>query len=131
MNKPYCGLYFKLEPYMTSQNFINLNNYQISSTDEEYSIPLNISEIIFICKEFNKLGINLQNQVENLLEFGVEESIKNGFVKQQSLPLIKNFLNLICENQYFGDAASQAKDCIKLINAFEDKYKIIYCSKSN
>jgi len=96
----------------------------VSSTtsEEEYSIPLDISDIISICREFNKLGWKIQNQVENILEVGVEESIKSGIVQQQSLPYIKSFLNAISSNAYFGDAVSQAEDCIKLIAAYEEKY---------
>lgn len=96
-----------------------------SSEEEEYSIPLDISDIITICREFNKLGWQIQNQVENILEVGVEESIKSGIVKQQSLPHIKSFLRAISRNAYFGDAVSQAHDCIGLIEAYEAKHKTI------
>jgi hypothetical protein len=99
-----------------------------NETDEEYSIPLDISDIITICREFNKLGWQIQNQVENILEVGVEESIKSGHVKQSSLPHIKRFLQAISRNAYFGDAVSQAHDCLKLISEYEDKYKITYAT---
>lgn len=99
--------------------------------DEEYSIPLDISDIINICKDFNSLGWHIQNQIENILEVGVEESIKSGHVKQQSLPHIKHFLRRICGNVYFGDAASQAEDCLKLIQSYEEKYQIQYVSNYN
>jgi len=92
--------------------------------DDEYSIPLDISDIISICREYNKLGWQIQNQVENILEVGVEESIKNGNVKRESLPHIKHFLHSICQNAYFGDAVSQAHDCIRLIVDFESKNKV-------
>lgn len=89
--------------------------------DEEFSIPLDISDIINICREYNKLGWQIQNQVENILEVGVEESIKSGNVKRESLPHIKSFLSAIMNNSYFGDAAWQAKECMFLIDE--------YCSK--
>lgn len=109
-----------------------MNNETNAKTDsDEYSIPLDISDIITICREYNKLGWQIQNQVETILEVGVEESIKTGNLKQQSLPHIKNFLKRICENAYFGDAVTQAHDCIKLINQYEDKHKISYASASN
>ncbi len=98
--------------------------------DEEFSIPLDISDIINICREFNKLGWQIQNQVENILEVGVEESIKSGIVKQQSLPHIKSFLRAIGKNAYFGDAVDQAHDCIELILEYEDKYKISYINST-
>lgn len=90
-----------------------------STDEEEYSIPLDISDIINICREYNKLGWKIQNQVENILEVGVEESIKQGIVTKESLPQIKNFLKSISSNAYFGDAVSQSNDCIKLIREYE------------
>lgn len=91
--------------------------------DEEFSIPLDISDIITICREYNKLGWYIQQQVENILEIGVDESIKCGHVKSESLPHIKNFLNSICNNPYFGDAASQSQDCLELIAQYEETHK--------
>lgn len=88
--------------------------------EEEYSIPLDISDIITVCREYNKLGWQIQTQVENILEVGVAESIKNGSVKRESLPHIKSFLQQITKNAYFGDAVSQAQDCIQLIQEYED-----------
>lgn len=104
---------------------LDLNDSSIttSSEEEEYSIPLDISDIITICREFNKLGWQIQNQVDEILEVGVEESIKNGSVKQQSLPHIKSFLKAITSNAYFGDAVSQAHGCIKLIEDYEEAHK--------
>jgi hypothetical protein len=81
-------------------------------------IPIDINDIIEVCTEFNKLGKDLQNQTKSLFELGVEESIKNGSVKINSLPLIKSFLIQIGDNFYFGDASDQAYGFIFLI----DKY---------
>lgn len=88
---------------------------------EEYSIPLDISDIISICREYNKLGWKLQSQVENILEVGVEESIRNGSVRQDSLPFIKDFLEKIVQNAYFGDATAQAQACIFLLDDYRGK----------
>lgn len=101
-------------------------NLDTSTEEEEYSIPLDISDLITICREFTKLGWQIQNQVENILEVGVEESIKSGIVKQQSLPHIRAFLLSISKNAYFGDAVSQANDCMKLISEYEEKHNIPY-----
>jgi hypothetical protein len=87
--------------------------------EEEFSIPLDISDIISICREYNKLGWQIQNQMETILENGVEDSIKNGIVKKEALPHIKDFLKRIYDNGYFGDASSQAQDCIELIKQYE------------
>lgn len=101
------------------------------SCEEEYSIPLDISDIINICREYNKLGWQIQNQVENILEAGIEESIKSGIVKLESLPHIKNFLQRIMENAYFGDATFQAEECIAIIEAYESEHKLISIPRFN
>lgn len=98
----------------------------VNETDndsEEFSIPLDISDIITICREYNKLGEQIQNQVEVILEIGVAESIKCGHVKNESLPYIKNFLHRICDNAYFGEAVGQSKSCIYLIDEYQEKQK--------
>lgn len=99
--------------------------------DEEFNIPIDISDIISICREYNKLGWQIQQQVENILEVGIEESIKTGYVKRESLPLIKDFLRQVSNNPYFGDAVSQAHDVIKMIQKYERDHSIVYASKCN
>lgn len=99
--------------------------------EEEYSIPLDISDIISICREYNKLGWQIQNQVENILEVGVDQSIRSGIVKKESLPHIKSFLTSICRNAYFGDAVSQAQDCIALIEEYESAHSLPMASGLN
>ncbi len=120
---------------MTLNEFETLSLVETTTSsdnkDEEYSIPLDISDIISICKDFNSLGWQVQTQIDNILENGVEESIRNGSVKQESLPRIKYFLRRICGNAYFGDAVSQAQDCLLLIKQYEDKYQVRYFSKAN
>lgn len=110
-----------MELHMTAHKLDNLNSAILN--DEEYSIPLDISDIISICREYNKLGWQIQNQVESILEAGIEESITSGVVKRESLPHIKHFLQSICRNAYFGDAVSQAHDCITLIVEYEFRNK--------
>jgi hypothetical protein len=123
-----------MELIMTLNEFETLSLIETETTeekDEEFSIPIDISDIINICKDFNSLGWQIQQQVENILEVGVEESIKSGFVKQESLPHIKYFLRRICDNAYFGDAVSQAQDCIRLIQEYEEKYQVQRVSNYN
>lgn len=88
----------------------------ISKDAEEFDIPLDISDLITICKEYNKLGWVLQKQIENILEYGLEECIKTGTVKKESLPFIKEFFITINKNAYFGDAADQASNYMKIIS---------------
>jgi hypothetical protein len=86
--------------------------------DDEYNIPLDISDIINICKEYTQLTWQMQSQIETILEIGVEEAIKTGSVQRISLPHIKHFLKSIVNNVYFGDASAQAQECINLINLY-------------
>lgn len=119
---------------MTLNEFESLTVNETSTSeekDDEFSIPLDISDIISICRDFNSLGWQIQQQVENILEVGVEESIKSGNVKKESLPRIKFFLKKICDNAYFGDAVSQAEDCIRLIEDYEEKYQLRQVSNHN
>jgi hypothetical protein len=89
--------------------------------NDSFSIPLNISDIISICREYHKLGWQLQYQIESLLEVGVEQSIKDGHVKANSLPFIKDFLQRIVGNVYFGDASQQAEECIYLLEEYHQQ----------
>jgi len=123
-----------MELIMTLDEFESLNTLETSTSeekDDEFSIPLDISDIISICKDFNSLGWQIQNQVENILEVGVEEAIRSGNVKKESLPRIKFFLRKICGNAYFGDAVSQAQDCIRLIQDYEEAHQIRHVSNFN
>ena len=124
-----------MELTMTRNEFESLSllvsNNTSSDEKEEFNIPLCMDDIINICREYNKLGWQIQFQVENLLQIGIEEAIKNGHLKKESLPQIRIFLKKIIQNPYFGDAADQAQDCLELIQNYEDKYKISYISKSN
>jgi hypothetical protein len=116
-----------MEFVMTLNKIDNFSiNEAKSNETDEFSIPLHINDILSICQDFAMLKI--QYQIEDILEYGVEEAIKNSLVKQESLPHVKCFLQKICKNPYFGDAAEQAEDCLALIYAYEDKYKISYSS---
>lgn len=123
-----------MELVMTLNEFETISlieNTTSNDKDDEFSIPIDISDIISICKDFNSLGWQVQNQIDNILEIGVEESIKTGNVKPKSLPLIKFFLRRICGNPYFGDAVSQAQDCLVLIERYEEQHKPKYSLTAN
>lgn len=103
-------------------NVINKLNFSLNneSTEETFSNPIDISDIISVCKEYSKLGWKVQSQVECIMEIGIDEAIKSNAVTVASLPHIKDFLQQISQNPYFGDACDQAVDCIHLIDMFED-----------
>jgi hypothetical protein len=102
-------------------NFLNQKSVsEMPETQEEYSIPLDISDIINICQEYSKLGWNIQNQMNSILEHGIEESIKDGILTKEALPHIKDFMKAICNNVYFGDSCDQSLEIIQLIELFQD-----------
>ena len=102
---------------MTINEIKFLTEESPSVKDEELTIPLDISDIISICKEFSKLGYKIQNQVESIIEVGVTESIKLGIVDETSLLHIEDFLKQIVKNPYFGEAVLQAEDCLYVIKS--------------
>lgn len=101
----------------------NLNN---ESSEENYSNPIDISDIINVCKNYSKLGWKVQYQVECIMEVGIDEAIKTGTVTVASLPHIKDFLQQISQNPYFGDACDQAVNCIHVIEMFEDSNPALF-----
>ncbi len=86
---------------------------------KDESSPLDISEIMQICREFSNLGFNIQNQIEYILENGILTSLSDGKINKSHLPFIKQFLLLIKDNFYFGDASYQASDIIDEISKIE------------
>lgn len=97
----------------------NLNSSQATAPDEDFDNPLDLTDILEICKEYSQLGSKIQNQIELITEIGIEEAIKNGSVKVVSLPFIKSFLKAVSNNPLFGDAAEQCVECVALIEIFE------------
>lgn len=108
---------------MTTQQLNNFNVGLAANKDDEFSIPNDISDIINICREYSNLGWKIQNEIQNIIEHGVEEAIKGNLVKKESLAHIKYFLKEITKNAYFGDAVSQATECIRLIEKYESDLK--------
>lgn len=108
-----------MEPAMNAQKLEVLAPLNLNSDEDEFTIPLDIQDIISICKEYNQLGWKIQNQIQDILEMGIEECIKTNKVNKESLPHIKNFLQQIAKNPYFGDSIFQAEECIYLINEYE------------
>lgn len=102
-----------------------------TTSDEEFGIPIDLSDILTVCKQYNQLGWQIQNQVESLFDIGVDESVRQGIVKVESLPHIKSFLDSICDNAYFGDAAFQAEECIALIEHFEMRNPTFFTKAKN
>jgi len=106
----------------------------ISSEKEEQNdidIPIDITDIIGVCKEYSSLGWQIQNQIEAIKDFGLEESVRRGIVKAQSLPIIKDFFKKIVDNAWFGDAAEQAYEFIMLIDDLELRRPELFRSKKN
>lgn len=92
-----------------------------NNDQDTIDIPLDITDIISVCQEYNRLGFKIQNQIQNILEMGVEEALKTKVVQYESLPYIKDFLKSICGVIYFGDAAEIAQEVILKIDLFQEE----------
>lgn len=110
---------------------ILLEKNESVSSDETFNIPICMEDIITVCKEYSKLGYNIQHQVETIMELGIVEAISNGTVNVEAIPHIKHFLVGVAQNVYFGDACNQANDCIDMIEAFEEQYPKLFKVISN
>ncbi len=115
-----------MEIFMTVQKSHNILNIRVPhlEQEDEYNIPLDISDIISICQEYNKMGPALQKQLENLIECGIEESLADGSVKKESLPYIKDFLLSVSKNAYFGDAVLQVQEILTSIKQYEEVARV-------
>lgn len=117
---------------MRNKNKIDIDfNRLIPADDEEFSLPLDLTDIIYICREYSKMGFNIQNQVDNILEEGIENSINKGIVKKENIPQIKQFLKAVSSNRLLGDAADQSDECLNLIKQFEYKHNVYFNLKVN
>lgn len=96
--------------------------------NEQYDIPIDVSDLLTLCKRFSQLGWKIQSQVEYVVENGLEEALESGVITADSLPHIRSFLKLICENVYFGDAADQCLDVLTKLDDFAAFYPHIFKS---
>ena len=96
-----------------------INETQSTEEATYLDLPLDISDIITVCKEYNRLGHNMQHQVEIIIEYGIETAMDQHLIDIAALPLIKDFLKGIASNPLYGDAQSQASELVQLIRYFE------------
>jgi len=87
-------------------------------------VPLDLSDLLTLCKEYSRLGFNLQNQVEILIDCGVETAINQRLIARSSLPHIRAFLKTIEQNALFGDSSLQANELITAIDFYAHKNPI-------
>jgi hypothetical protein len=90
-----------------------------NTAEEIFSNPIDLSEVLSICKHFSLLGYNVQHQIELITEIGIDEAVKSGAISLAALPHIKDFLHQISQNFLLGDAANQAVGLLYLIDAYE------------
>jgi hypothetical protein len=83
------------------------------SDGEELDIPLDISDIIEICQEYNALGFQLQSNLQSILEDGVEVSIASGKINPKFVPFLIGFFDKVSKNVYLGDSAFQARQLVE------------------
>jgi len=104
---------------------------QNAETEEEFGNPINITDILAICKEYSRLGYQIQTQIEYITELGIEEALNKKLISISALPLIKNFLKTVSDNPLFGDAADEAYSCLYLIENFELKNPNLFKRHTN
>lgn len=109
----------------------NLSYKLNGSIVSESKIATDITDILTVCKQYSILGINIQQQVEFLIEDGIEEAVKNGKVNHQVLPYIRDFLESITKNEFFGDAVDQAYSMMMMIDHYELTHKEVIKRESN
>jgi hypothetical protein len=85
---------------------------------DHFDVPLDLTDVLTVCREFSRLGYNIQAQIELLIDHGVENAINQQLIKRSSLPYIRSFLRTIVDAQYFGEAGSKADDLITEIDFF-------------
>jgi hypothetical protein len=95
---------------------------QLISIEQEAPIPLDISDIIAICREYSKLGYSMQKQVDAITELGIQDALKTNAVSVSSLPHIKFWLQQVIRNPLFGDAGDQAADVVRAIELFQEQH---------
>jgi len=91
---------------------------------DDLDIPLSMFDILNVCREYSLLGWQIQSQVEQIVDLGIEDAILSKAVAVSSLPHIRAFLQQVIRNPLFGDAADQAQECVMLIDAYQDKHPI-------
>ena len=107
-------------------------NSGFSKTDgETFNSPIDISDILNVCREYNQLGSQIQRQIEHILEMGVEEAISSGAVNVGVLPLIRDFLQCIAGNVLFGDASDIAYGVIMMLDDYEMKHPHLFVRSKN
>ena len=88
--------------------------------EDEFSSPIDMSDVLEICLEYSKAGPKIQNQINMIWEEGLDYSLD--LIEKENIPFIINFFNKISNNPLFGDASSQAKDVVEKLNLYSKKY---------
>lgn len=101
------------------------------SETEKIDVPIDIGDIIEICREYHSLGWQIQNEIEFIRDFGIAEGLNRGVVKPESLFIIKSFFQKIVDNAWFGDAADQACEVAFAIEDYICKHPHLFRSRKN
>lgn len=118
-----------MEPPMTDTS----KNKLVNSTADEYTldIPIDISDILTVCREYSQLGWQMQQQLEYVMEVGIEEAISSGKVNANVIPLMRDFLRVICQNAFFGDASDQSYQAIMMLDDYVAKHPFLFGGTKN
>jgi hypothetical protein len=95
---------------------------QLATIEEDLDIPLDISDIIAICREYTQLGYQMQQSVDAIMDLGITDAINTKAVSAAALPHIKAFLQEVIRNPLFGDAVDQAAETVRAINDWQEEH---------
>jgi len=92
------------------------NSCDDSKKDDEFDIPLDISDFIDICKIYSKMG-DYQYFIDELAETKQVES-----VPVSVLPMMISFFEKLSQNPYFGDAATVSREFSNKLKKYLKQY---------
>lgn len=96
----------------------NAKYASLPKENNDNDIPIDLSDVLNVCRNYAVLGINIQQQIEHIMEMGIDEAISSGTVKIEVLPHIREFLKLITDN-LLGDIVDQCFALMMMIDDFE------------
>ena len=93
---------------------------QLVQVEDPFNTPISTFDILAICREYSKLGYQMQQQVETLTELGIQDAINSRAISAAALPHIKFFYQQVIRNPLFGDAVDQAAEIVRAIEDWQE-----------
>jgi hypothetical protein len=93
---------------------------QLATIEEDLDIPLCVEDLIVICREYTRLGYQMQQSVDAIMDLGIEDAVNSKAVSAAALPHLKHFLQQVIRNPLFGDAVDQAAETVRAIEDWQE-----------